>query len=547
MAPGLVSGAGTGGLEVSMMGGSLGHAAGPAHLATSFRLCIPMKRLCPLPLPWLLLGAAALHVALGFLLGLTGDEAHYALYGAHPDWSYYDHPPLVGWIQAPLVALDAPDGVLRLVPLLLWGITAVAIHASTRLIEGLDIRGAGGVTGEPTQAGLDAGGWAVLAYALTPLFHVLGIGLLPDSLLMLFTALLMWQCLRLLDEGRAARVMPWLVLGALLGLAGLSKYTAIFAALPVLAVVLSAHGTAVLRRPGPWLALALAALLVVPVFYWNARHDWISFAYQLHHGSGGHWSSLPLLQFLVIQFVLYPLGFLALWSLPGVSGSAPRALAWSLLAFFALPFALLAYLSGGGTSLPHWTAPAWVGLAPFIGLALSRRWQQGRRLAIRIAAAWQGLLTITLFVLMLSAGLPWMQGSRAVEPINPFSDFYGWDQAARLATRLAQARQISDIAVQNWTLASRLAWYVRPLPVHVLSPDFDQFTLWTGPLPEGRDALVVDWSQLAFEKPVGPGQFAQCEDAGVLPVQRGGRMVSHFTFWICRGWGGNPAPRELPP
>lgn len=521
-----------------------------------------MKRTCPLPLPWLLLGAAVVHLVLGFLLGLTADEAHYALYAAHLDWSYYDHPPLVGWIQAPLVALDAPDGVLRLVPLVLWLITAGLVHASAQRLHAWLAPAPQADQPDPKGV-LDAGGWAVFAYAITPLFHILGIGLLPDSLLMTFTAALMWQCLRLLDAGRAARVTPWLVLGLLLGLAGLSKYTAIFAALPVLAWVLSIHGPQVLRRPGPWLALAVAVLCVVPVFSWNASHDWISFRYQLHHGNGGTWSAVPVLLFLALQLVLYPLGALSLltaWT-PGLErqaahtgadGQAARTQAQaraSLLGFFVLPFAVLTYLSGGGTSLPHWTAPAWVGLAPFTGYTLAQRWGRGQRTAIRVAAWGQTLLTLLLVVLMLTAGLPWIAGkpvgSRAVEPINPFTDFYGWKAAAREASRLAQAHRIDQLAVQNWTLASRLAWYARPWPVHVLSPDFDQFTLWTGALPKGSDAIVVDWSQLSFETPVGPGQFARCEAAGILPVRRAGRPISHFTFWFCQDWGGLPAPREL--
>ena len=504
-----------------------------------------MKRSCSFPLPWLLLAAAAAHVALGFLLGLTGDEAHYALYASHLDWSYYDHPPRVGWIQAPLVALDAPDGVLRLVPLALWLVTAGLVHASARRLQAW-LAPAAQAPLEGTPVGLDAGGWAVLAYATTPLFHILGIGLLPDSLLMTFTAALMWQCLRLLDAERAARIAPWALLGLLLGLAGLSKYTAIFAALPVLAWVLSVHGTPVLRRPGPWLALVIAALCVLPVFAWNASHDWISFRYQLHHGSGGAWSPVPVMVFLALQLVLYPLGVLAAISFwqEGRQRAASQAgvgavtASWwaqaSLFAFFALPFGLLAWLSGGGTSLPHWTAPAWVGLAPFTGYALARRWRAGRRRVIQVAV-----------------GPPWVHGkapgSRVIEPINPFADFYGWNAAAQEASRLAQSRQISHLAVQNWTLASRLAWYVRPLPVHVLSPDFDQFSLWTGPLTPGYDAVVVDWSQLSFEKPVGPGQFSRCETAGILPVRHGGRQISHFTFWVCVGWGGAPAPRELQP
>ena len=66
----------------------------------------------PYPLPratWLLLALACLvHFAMGALVGLSVDEAHYALYAAHPALSYFDHPPLVGWVQWPLVALSVP-------------------------------------------------------------------------------------------------------------------------------------------------------------------------------------------------------------------------------------------------------------------------------------------------------------------------------------------------------------------------------------------------------------------------------------------------------
>ena len=78
----------------------------------------------------ILLLHSLIHGVLGSVLGLSGDEAHYALYAAHLDWSYYDHPPLVGWLQWPLVALGAPDGVLRLIPEALWVITALLVHAS---------------------------------------------------------------------------------------------------------------------------------------------------------------------------------------------------------------------------------------------------------------------------------------------------------------------------------------------------------------------------------------------------------------------------------
>jgi len=74
----------------------------------------------PWPL-WGLLGLGLLiHACFGWLLTLSVDEAHYMLYADKLDWSYFDHPPLVGWIQWPLVAMGAPDAVIRLIPQLLW-------------------------------------------------------------------------------------------------------------------------------------------------------------------------------------------------------------------------------------------------------------------------------------------------------------------------------------------------------------------------------------------------------------------------------------------
>lgn len=493
----------------------------------------------------LLLGHALLHFGLGWVLGLSGDEAHYALYAAHPALSYYDHPPLVGWVQWPLVALGAPDGLLRLLPEALWLATALFIFSIARRLQGLLLS-----VGTPV-ASADAGLWAVLAYSLAPVLHVLGIGLLPDTLLMFFTAAILWQTLRLLDAAEVQRLSAWLLLGALLGLAGLAKYTAIFAALPVAACLLAAHGVRLLRRPAPWLALGLAVLLVLPVFIWNAQNDWISFTYQLHHGAGSHWQWQQLAGFLLAQVLLYPLLLWGAFGLRrGVLGGAGLRRPWvSLLSFFALPFVVLAYLSGGGSSLPHWTAPAWVALAPLAGVGLAALWAAGRKRLIWVLGGVQAFFTLALYVLMLMAGPIWMEGGAPdaveAETVNPFTDFYGWDAAGAKAQQLAREKQTPRLAVQNWTLASRLAWYARPLPVHVIAPGFDQFSLWSGELPPGADAVLMDWSQMAYRLPVGEGMFQRCELLDSFAVAHASRPVARFSFYHCSGWGGRPAPRRL--
>jgi hypothetical protein len=111
------------------------------------------------------------------------------------------------------------------------------------------------------------------------------------------------------------------------------------------------------------------------------------------------------------------------------------------------------------------------------------------------------------------------------------------------AKQLAAERGLRSVAVQNWTLASRLAWYARPLPIHVLEDRFDQFDLWAGDLPQGGDALLVDWSYMAYELPLAPHGFASCTLLDTLALHHLGQPLASFRFYDCRGWTGSPQPR----
>ena len=161
-----------------------------------------------------------------------------------------------------------------------------------------------------------------------------------------------------------------------------------------------------------------------------------------------------------------------------------------------------------------------------------------------LLALLQAAACLLICTLLLIAGPTNMAASAQPETINPFTDFYGWDVAATRAQQVARENTVSHLAVQNWTLASRLAWYARPLPVHVLDAAFDQFSLWSGELPMGSDAVLMDWSQMAYKLPVGAGQFQSCSPAATVPVQRAGRTVSNFSLFVCRNWGGRPQARR---
>jgi 4-amino-4-deoxy-L-arabinose transferase-like glycosyltransferase len=480
--------------------------------------------------PWnvrLLLAAGVLmHLFLGAAMGLSVDEAHYALYALHPALSYFDHPPLVGWVQWPLVLLDVSTAMLRGLPALLWLGTALAARGiAMQLAEGIDAQ----------RKGL----WTVVALFMAPMLHVLGIGLLPDTLLMFFAILLMRQTLSMMNPQGSPRLAQWLLLGVLLGLAGLSKYTAIFTAFSVAACLVWMHGMRLLRMPGAWLALFVAVVMVLPVAIWNQQNHWISFTYQAQHGAGSTWRLGNVLQFLAVQAGVFgPLLCWAFWGTTG--GSAGR----KLLLFFAIPFAVLTVMSGGGSSLPHWTAPAWVALSPMAGIALARATHGGVRWGQRITLALQALVGVTLLCLMVSGGGALIAAfPKLAEGPNPFADLHGWDVAGARAKELAVQQKLDNVGVQNWTLASRIGWYARPLPVHVLEDRFDQFDLWAGDLTVGGNTLLVDWSQMAYEVPLGAHGFANCQLLDTLPVTHWGYHLSTFTFYACHGWSGDPRPR----
>lgn len=492
---------------------------------------------------WGLLALGILiHLGFGWLLTLSVDEAHYAYYAVKLDWSYFDHPPLVGWIQWPLVAINAPDGLIRVIPETLWLISCLLARRIT-----LDVATIVPAWNQPKSREA-AGIWAVALILLAPLMHVLAVGLLPDTLLMTLSLLVMLVTLKLTQSSsieKNGNLALWSLLGLLLGLSGLAKYTAILPAMAVIAILILRKGPRILIQPGPWVALLIAGLMVLPVFYWNAQHDWISFLYQINHGAGGEWKLKRVFAFFGIQFAAYgPL--LVIGGIMAIR-HVFRSKNWyaaGFLLFFLIPFLITAFLAGGGGSLPHWTAPAWLAITPFAANALASHWYAGRRKFIRAFTWIQAILCAVAFTILFFAGIPFIGQDHPLGKKNPIADLRGWDEAGSIARDLASEYKIPSVSVANWTLASRLAWYARPLPVHVLDDRFDQFDIWFGQIPTGSDSLFVNWSQMRFDIPTKTGGFETCTPIRTFDIHRLGRIISDFTFYHCRNWGAAGTPSE---
>lgn len=484
----------------------------------------------------LLIALLFIHLGFGFLLNFSVDEAHYALYGLHLDWSYFDHPPLVGWLQSIPIYLGAPDGLLRLIPESLWLLSILlawkvceTIIAESSFFQKQSEKNRGSIASYAK--------WFTAIIIMTaPILHVLAVGLLPDTLLIVLVPLMQLLTLKInqaIKFNNPRELSLWIALGLVLGLAGLSKYTSIFSALAIALCLFSWQGSKLLKHLGLWVCLLIAAILISPIIYWNWQHDWISFIYQIKHGSGSTWQVRRLIAFILNQLVTYgALPIIGVWLIFKNRFDFPKL----FLSFFIVPFAIFLIMSGGGGSLPHWTSPAWLGLAPIAGIGLGLGWVNGRKLLIKSIITIQlGICTLG-FVLLFFGGIPGSSKDDTLGKSNPIADLYGWKEAGNKAIALAKENNISSLAVNNWTLASRLAWYAKPFPVFVIDQRFDQFDIWFGSPKLQSNAIYVNWSQMPYQPPVGLNSYKTCKIIDKLDIWHLGRIISSFEYFLCEDW-----------
>jgi hypothetical protein len=475
-----------------------------------------LRRISPATATGLLIVLFALLRAwVGSRAGLSVDEAHYALYGTHLDWSYFDHPPLVGWLQALVLNGSDSELALRAIPIALFAATGLVLYRLTRRLFPDESPWLGFIAVVLLQSGL--------------MFQLLGMAMLPDTPLLLIGLSLLLVLPQALNRGR---LTDWLRLGLLLGLAGLSKYTAITLGATVFIAIAYTRQWRQFLTPAPWLAMLLTLLCLMPIVYWNAQHDWISFNYQLHHGTGdlhwqlSRWLASEAAQLLAYGFLVVGFGLVALIA-------ARKELNHDGVRYclaLALPVLLLfAWNAAYVMTLPHWTALAWAGLLP-----LTARWIYQHRTCrpVRVALYFSAAYSLVLLPLAFSE----MVAPRLPLTPHPLADLYGWQAAAQHAQRLrAELAKTPgsepQLFTENWTHASRLAWYARPQPVIVLDQRVDQFDLWFGAAQAGmRGVLMLPEGVI---NPALAAQFAQCVLRDKLPVEFNQRVLASFSYYFC--------------
>lgn len=280
---------------------------------------------------------------LAWAMPITGDEAYFVDWGRHPDWGFYDHPPMVGWwLAAQLLLGDA------LVWLRLSAILQPALFAA--LLAWKLPRPVAGCSQERAW-------WAALLVLLAPV-NVWNVFITTDTPLIYFSVLAALAWLRATTDDTPESRRWYYAAGVMLAGAVLSKYFAALLGFAFLVHVLFLRRRAAVKGLAIAYASTLPALLLMA--WWNAGHCWTNVMFNFlnrHEGAGLNLTTLPLYA-LTLLYVLTPPALWLWWKSRRFEG------AWLLA---AVPFALFAVMALAKTIGLHWL----LGFVPLVLLWLA--------------------------------------------------------------------------------------------------------------------------------------------------------------------------------
>lgn len=476
---------------------------------------------------FLIVVSSLLRLAAAFSLGLGNDEAYHFLYAIHPDLSYYDHPPMLAWVE--LTGLNLTGRPFSPIALRLGFIALAA--ASTWLMARIATR----------WHGPRAGFLAALALNLTGYYGLAaGTFALPDGPLLFFWLLTIDRlCLALREPERLA---PWAWMGAAWGCALLSKYHAVF--LPagtVLFLLLHPPMRRLLLKPGPYLAVAIGLAMFSPVLFWNARNGWVSFLFQGGRAIGGF---MPRPDYLGTALAAQA-GYLFPWVwIPLVLLLVRGALRWRRLesaderlavCLAVVPSGIFTLVACFRPVLPHWGLIGLVSLFPGLGLLWQSQFEARPR-RMRRALVLAGLFPafmVALTVLQYQTGcFQRGEGSRwgfLDIRADPTADLYGWDQ---VADRLQALGVLDD---PNTFLFTRM-WYQSAQVAHatrlrrpVLCYNIEDprgFAFWGEPSEfVGRDGILLLINESTMPDAFYRRWFQASTPLAEFTVERGGKPV----------------------
>jgi 4-amino-4-deoxy-L-arabinose transferase-like glycosyltransferase len=477
----------------------------------------------------LALAQIALHLTLGLGYGVFRGELYYWDCANHPAWGYVDHPPLSIAVLAVWKAAFGDSMLsMRILPALAGG---ALILLTARL--------AGRLGGGTFARGLAA----AIAFATPSYLGITGYYSM-NSFELLFWVALAFIALDVIERGRRR---DWVLLGLCVGLGTLNKISVLLAAAAAGVVILAATRLRALRKPGPYLAVGIAALVVAPHVAWQVQNGWPTREF-VENAQRYKMTAQSPVDFL--RGVLMEMGpLMAPWLVAGLVGllAAPalrrgRPLGWmTLLALAVLTFS---------RSKPYYAVAAFppviAGLSVLIEVATAARHKWLR--ALPVAAAMADLALAAPFAIPMLPVDSFIAYQRALGTRPPseerrdtgvlpqfLADRFGWPELAAQVAGAVRSLPPSDrahclIVADNYGEAAAINYYGRRYGLARAASQHNNYYLWGHGSGTPTAYVIVGDRRQALEQ-----AFTEVREVARTGAPHAMPDETGVPIWICRG------------
>jgi 4-amino-4-deoxy-L-arabinose transferase-like glycosyltransferase len=472
-------------------------------------------------------------------LDLGPDEAQYWDWSRTPQLSYYSKPALVSWIHMFFANTFGMLGVsgeilVRLPAVLIHGISALFVYNLAK-----------------DYKGKTAGLWAFAMYQVLPIFAAGGLLMVPDVVTGIFWLIALGMLSQMDWHWTDKGYKPFIILGLVIGLAGLSKYSAgIFYPLLFLFLLTSEHRRQWLFHPHIYIAGLTSLIVMLPVWVWNIQNGGVGLKHlagQASGESGTKWlETMP--EFLGGQAgiwggVLFILLLCAWCGARRMKDEKAQLYFWMSFPIFALFFVL----SFTSKVQANWPVLACLGGVILLAGFIAERGKVIRKLAI-IGLVMGAFVTAMLHdTSLMRVTFKAVGAESAIPKKDPMVTLKGWETTAQLIDVL-KSRIAGDpvVMVRSYGDAAVLSFYLKGQPrVVYANPGLNrmnQYDLWAWPEEQMKNNLtmfVVDANRVP---PKITALYASCAFMQRLVVTDADNIhLRNRNVFLCGGYkGGRP-------
>jgi hypothetical protein len=483
---------------------------------------------------WIVIALVVMRLIFAAVTPLTFDEAYYWTWSKHLAGGYYDHPPMVAVVirLGTLMFGDTAFGVRIVSILLALPMTFAVYRAAEMLFHDARIAASGALLLNATL--MVAAGTIIVT---------------PDAPLMVTSAFVLYALAKVYDTGRG---VWWLGVGAAVGLALLSKYTAMFFGASILLwLVIAKDMRRWLISPWPYLGGIVALALFMPVILWNADHHWVSFIKQLGRARVDgltlkYFGELIPTQFAFATPLVFLLGVAGLYLLGRRGEGTPSARVlinvsfWVIVVYFCIH-------SLHSRVEANWLGPVYPAFAIAAAVAAHHTgWNAFNQRAINFYRRWalpSGVVLLLLLIVQANSGIFTLYKRDAtVRSVG-----VGWPELARQIDAIAKANHATCIMAPDYGTTSWLMFYLPPGACVVQQ---GQRIRWLNTPEPDRAALdtilFVDEPREATREPLRK-IYRRVEKVATLPRKRSGVAVETYELDIFQAATADPLDRAPPP